>query len=125
MRDIKGWRTSVKARAFVFAVQTYFTERYHDTDPLQIFLTSGTPKGIQDFRRAQALANKKAGDREAVEYISMLNIRPIMESFDDDRSGYVFRSSLLLEGLYVNLHCRYVTIREVNNFSAAKPEYLR
>lgn len=69
------------------AVHTYFTERFHDTDPLQAFLTSGTPKGIQDFRRAQALANKKAGDWEAAEYISMVNLRSLLESFDDDRSG--------------------------------------
>jgi len=71
----------------VFAVHTYFTERYHDTDPLQVFLTSSTPKGIQDFRSAQALANKRAGDWEVAEYISMVNLRPILESFDDDRSG--------------------------------------
>jgi len=72
----------------VVAVHAYFTERFHDTDPLQVFLTSSTPKGIQDFRRAQALANKKAGDWEATaKYISMVNLRALLESFDDDRSG--------------------------------------
>jgi hypothetical protein len=70
----------------VFAIHAYFTERFLDADPLQV-LTSGTPKTIQDFRRVQALANEKVGGLKAMEYISIVNLRPILESFDDDQSG--------------------------------------
>jgi hypothetical protein len=77
------WGTCVKARTFVFAIHAYFTERFLDAD----VLTSGTPKTIQEFRRVQALANEKVGDLKAMEYISIVNLRPILESFDDDQSG--------------------------------------
>jgi hypothetical protein len=75
----QGWGRSVKAQKFVFCLHDYFSENYMDTDPLQIFLSSGTPKGIEDFGHAQTLANQKAGDLEAVKYISLSNIQPIIE----------------------------------------------
>jgi hypothetical protein len=100
---MQGWKASVKARHFVFALHDYFAEKYRDMNPLQAFLASTTLRSSEDFRIAQNLANKKADDQWALNYINMQNIQPILEAFDDDGSGFV-------------------TIREVNQLTSARPK---
>jgi hypothetical protein len=77
-------------------------EQFHEADPLQAFLTSTAAQTSEAFQIARKIANKKAGDLQALEYINMRNIQPILEAFDDDGSGFV-------------------TIREVNQLASTKP----
>lgn len=99
---LQDWKRSVNARDFVFALHEYFTEKYSKMDPLQAYIVSTTPYTAEAFQAARRLANKKAGDLWALNYISMRNIQPILEAFDDDGSGFV-------------------SIREVNQLSNARP----
>ncbi|KAF7974234.1 hypothetical protein HWV62_13116 [Athelia sp. TMB] len=96
------WKRSVNSREFVFALHEYFTEKYSRSDPLRAYITSVAPKSSEEFRVAKRLANKKANNMRTLEYINMRHIQPILEAFDDDGSGYV-------------------SIREVNQLSTARP----
>lgn len=87
---------------FVFALQEHFVENFRVTDPLQAFLTSTEAQSTEAFQIARRLANTKVADLAILEYVNMRHIEPILEAFDDDGSGFV-------------------TIREVNEFSKAKP----
>lgn len=98
----QDWKRSVNARDFVFALHEYFVEKFSRSDPLQAYISSTTPTSTEEFRVARRLANKKADNIWTLDYINMRNIQPILEAFDDDGSGFV-------------------SIREVNQFSSAKP----
>jgi hypothetical protein len=104
--NLQGWKGSVKARDFVFALHEHFVEEIQKTDPLQAFITSAASQTSEAFQIARKIANKKANDLQVLQYINMRNIQPILEAFDDDGSGFV-------------------TIREVNQFATTKPRHWR
>jgi hypothetical protein len=77
-------------------------EQFVEADPLRAFLASTASQTSEAFEIARRIANKKADDLQALEYLNMRNIQPILEAFDDDGSGFV-------------------TIREVNQLANTKP----
>jgi len=97
----------VEARQFVLTLRDYFEEQYERMDPVNVYL-SQTPstvlKETEDFALATAFAsaNQKASDMLAFQYINITGIRPILEAFDDDYTGFV-------------------SIREANQLLLSKP----
>jgi isocitrate dehydrogenase kinase/phosphatase len=104
----QGWKISVEARQFVLTLRDYFEEQYERMDPVNVYL-SQTPstvlKETEDFALATAFAsaNQKASDMLAFQYINITGIRPILEAFDDDYTGFV-------------------SIREANQLLLSKPK---
>ncbi|KAM5542277.1 hypothetical protein V8D89_004150 [Ganoderma adspersum] len=65
-----GWRGNVKARLFVLTLQDHYRDLFDNAT---------------NAERPDAIAN----DEWALEYLGLNWLRPLMEAFDDDASGYV------------------------------------
>ncbi|KAH9950295.1 hypothetical protein B0H21DRAFT_565923 [Amylocystis lapponica] len=82
-----GWRGSVKTRHFVLAIRDYYRERADDKKRQEI-----------TFQKAYS----KDHDAWALEFLAPNQIQPLMESFDDDVSGFI-------------------TVAEANYFTTSRP----
>ncbi|KAF7981046.1 hypothetical protein HWV62_35502 [Athelia sp. TMB] len=100
------WKRSVNAHEFVFALHEYFTEQYSMEAFLPAVKTKTSDAAVVEFRATRQLANKRADNMRTLKYVNMRHMQPLLEAFDDDGSGYV-------------------SIREVNELSIAKPDHWR
>ena len=63
---MQNWGGSVKARVFVLTLQEHYREKF-----------DGAVPGIHD------------SDQWALEFLNVTWLRPVMEAFDEDASGYI------------------------------------
>ncbi|EGO19294.1 hypothetical protein SERLADRAFT_358650, partial [Serpula lacrymans var. lacrymans S7.9] len=110
-----GWKGNVKARHFVLALHDYFVDKFQEYDEQKIINTpcslmsplppeDGFDPSLTLSITATSYPMKiQADDRWALAYINVSHVQPILEAFDDDSSGFV-------------------SIKEANNFSAARPK---
>ncbi|KAJ7090797.1 hypothetical protein B0H15DRAFT_836939 [Mycena belliarum] len=107
----QGWKSSVKARHFVLALNDYYTEKFSDIDiafaesrigsiagsaPASPVLSPVLPNG------GYAADAKVEDDRWALSYINVAHLQPILEAVDDDGTGFV-------------------SIKEANIFAVSRP----
>ncbi|KAJ7617951.1 hypothetical protein FB45DRAFT_932998 [Roridomyces roridus] len=90
----QGWRSSVKARHFVLALNDYYTDELSKLDHAKAAPTPTSPV----FSDAGAM-----DDRWALAYINVTHLQHILEAVDDDGTGYV-------------------SIKEANDFATSRPE---
>ncbi|KAI0265448.1 hypothetical protein BC834DRAFT_186547 [Gloeopeniophorella convolvens] len=83
-----GWRGNVKARHFVLALRDYYLERVHSES--------------KNVRGVSGVNETRDPDAWAIDFIDLGRLQPILESFDDDASGFI-------------------TITEMNKFTSARP----
>ncbi|KAF9441858.1 hypothetical protein P691DRAFT_682710, partial [Macrolepiota fuliginosa MF-IS2] len=108
-RDM-GHKGSVKARNFALALRDYFTEKFAGT-PIVRAGASGiatpepgpTTASQQPSQIDSPLLRALVDDRWAFEYLSVSNIQPIIETIDDDGSGFI-------------------SIKEANTFAIGRPK---
>ncbi|KZV91124.1 hypothetical protein EXIGLDRAFT_676374 [Exidia glandulosa HHB12029] len=89
-----AWRGSVKARHFIVAVQDYFLQKYGGEGD-EIPVVDGAAPDPSNGQDA-------AQDKWAIKYITLTRVRPILEAFDDDASGWI-------------------SIKEANTFTSTRP----
>ncbi|TFK64975.1 hypothetical protein BDN72DRAFT_962870 [Pluteus cervinus] len=100
-RDLKtiwkemGWKGSVKARHFVLALHDYYSE-----GSFLASQESNTPSGSPVVLSPDPMP--VVDDRWTLSYINVTRVQPILESVDDDGTGFV-------------------SIKEVNNFVTSRP----
>ncbi|KAF9041886.1 hypothetical protein BDZ89DRAFT_1059909 [Hymenopellis radicata] len=108
-----GWKGSVKARHFVMALHDYFTERkqhaVNDQDHALTQIrqiardTTSADTKVQEITQvAQQAPDMAVDDLWALEYVNVFRVQPLIEALDDDVSSFV-------------------TVAEVNIFTAARP----
>ncbi|KAF8149372.1 hypothetical protein B0H34DRAFT_733496 [Crassisporium funariophilum] len=95
-----GWKGSVKARHFVLALRDYFTDRFDPGSAPSVSSngTSGDPLALTGVPQ-----DSLADDHWALPYISVTNLQPILEAFDDDGTGFI-------------------NINEANTFALERPQ---
>ncbi|KIK51733.1 hypothetical protein GYMLUDRAFT_120582, partial [Collybiopsis luxurians FD-317 M1] len=95
-----GWKGNVKARHFVLALHDYFEDKLaSQKGPVSTSLTSSAaPSSVH----ISSLDDIFKDDRWALKYIDVSQVQPILESIDDDATGFI-------------------SIKEVNTFVASKP----
>lgn len=92
LESVQGWKGNVKARHFVLAVHDYFSEKLIDS-----------PSDIErSILEVEDTSEPVDDDRWALAYINILGVQPILETVDDDATGFV-------------------SINEANAFTSAKP----
>ncbi|KAF9076960.1 hypothetical protein BDP27DRAFT_1397990 [Rhodocollybia butyracea] len=93
-----GWKRSIKARHLVMGLHAYFGDEGEHTD-------EEGDNAIKETAVANRLLNlgSSGEDKWALQYIDILYLQPLLEAFDDDISGFV-------------------TITEVNEFTASRPQ---
>lgn len=84
----QGWRGNVKARHFVLALRDYYLEKLDEE--------------AKDVHNTDAGVDTVHSDAWAIKYIDIASLQPILESFDDDASGFI-------------------TIAEMNRFTGNRP----
>jgi hypothetical protein len=87
---MKAWRGNVKARHFVLALRDYYLEKL--TSETEVVPDMGT----------STISSSTNPDAWAIKYIDVKWVRPILEAFDDDASGFI-------------------TVDEVNRFTSSRP----
>ncbi|KAJ6508453.1 hypothetical protein C8R45DRAFT_815585 [Mycena sanguinolenta] len=120
-----AWKGSVKARHFIVAVQDYFLHKYNREDQKMDDAVRGAAEGLSgpsspvlstasattDEPPPSALvaraieartAQRELQDRWAINYITLTRVRPILEAFDDDGSGWI-------------------SVLEANTFTSSRP----
>ncbi|KAI1783133.1 hypothetical protein LXA43DRAFT_1087143 [Ganoderma leucocontextum] len=104
-----GWRGSVKARHLVMALRDHFAEgscaalaviRDITSNPRETSASQVVDEIANIANRVDPNASEE--DQWALEYITVLRIQPLIEALDDDVSSFV-------------------TVSEVNTFTAARP----
>ncbi|KAF8996992.1 hypothetical protein BDQ17DRAFT_1363767 [Cyathus striatus] len=110
-RDM-GWRGSIKAVNFVFALRDYFLSQRDDTYPNSlevgqptfpqptVQLPSSPPTSTAEPQATDFMTT--SGDEWTKKYINISHLQSILESIDDDGSGFI-------------------SIREVNRFTLDCP----
>jgi hypothetical protein len=116
----QGWKGSVKARHFVMAVQDHFRELQHDlslkqkdawstiqniTTNTSVSPTAGL-KTIASISGQVTAARDLLSDEWALKYICVFRVQPLIEAIDDDVSSFI-------------------TISEINKFTASRPNHWR
>ncbi|KZV96120.1 hypothetical protein EXIGLDRAFT_833894 [Exidia glandulosa HHB12029] len=96
--EFMSWRGSVKARQFIVSIQDHFLQKY-----------GGGGEAIPTREENAAApsdpasgADDPAQDKWAIKYITLTRVRPILEAFDDDASGWI-------------------SIKEANTFTSTRP----
>ena len=105
---IQGWKGSTKAKHLVMALRDHFAES--SVAALSVIRDITTQQGDADSEAAEKvvkevreIANRvKPDDQWALRYITVLRVQPLIEALDDDVSSFV-------------------TVSEVNAFTAARP----
>ncbi|KAH7099931.1 hypothetical protein BKA62DRAFT_673163 [Auriculariales sp. MPI-PUGE-AT-0066] len=119
-----AWRGSVKARHFIVAVQDYFLQKYSKEDeetdaairdaydggsrpltpvPMTAISDGPPPSAVLTKAIEARLVQRELQDRWAVEYITLTRVRPVLEAFDDDASGWI-------------------SVKEANVFTSSRPQ---
>ncbi|KAH7099790.1 hypothetical protein BKA62DRAFT_278356 [Auriculariales sp. MPI-PUGE-AT-0066] len=118
-----AWRGSVKARHFIVAVQDYFLQKYSKEDreidaairdayegasrpdsPVPMSAISDRPPSVVLTTAIEARqVQRELQDRWAIEYVTLTRVRPVLEAFDDDASGWI-------------------SVKEANVFTASRPQ---
>ncbi|TFK50545.1 hypothetical protein OE88DRAFT_1736072 [Heliocybe sulcata] len=95
------WKGIVKARHFVVAVQSHYTERLElatqtstMTQSVEVDRQTGrefqTDSSANDDEGTQEILRPiNAGDRWALQYIDIVRLQPLIEALDDDASGFI------------------------------------
>ncbi|PFH49014.1 hypothetical protein AMATHDRAFT_76430 [Amanita thiersii Skay4041] len=99
-----GWKSSVKARHFVFALHDYYTDQVNPrsaslANRLSMASLPTPPSSASPSR----LQYKWQNDQWALAYINAAYVQPILEAIDDDGTGYI-------------------SVNEVNAFVSERPE---
>ncbi|KAJ7315149.1 hypothetical protein DFH08DRAFT_422699 [Mycena albidolilacea] len=120
-----AWKGSVKARHFIVAVQDYFLQKYNREDqkmdaavrnaaeglsgpssPALSTASAATDEPPPSALVARAIeartAQRELQDRWAINYFTLTRVRPILEAFDDDGSGWI-------------------SVLEANTFTSSRP----
>ncbi|KAH7099932.1 hypothetical protein BKA62DRAFT_673164 [Auriculariales sp. MPI-PUGE-AT-0066] len=119
-----AWRGSVKARHFIVAVQDYFLQKYSKEDeetdaairdaydggsrpltpaPMSAISDGPPPSAILTKAIEARVVQRELQDRWAIEYITLTRVRPVLEAFDDDASGWI-------------------SVKEANVFTSGRPQ---
>lgn len=95
----------MKARHFIVAVQDYFLQKYGSDDgsflPQQVDNAHPAASEVPPSAVTVDVPND-ALDKWAVKYLTLTRVRPILEAFDDDASGWI-------------------SVREANAFTTNRP----
>ncbi|CAK5271846.1 unnamed protein product [Mycena citricolor] len=108
----QGWKGSVKARYFVLALNDYYSELFSQHDIAESIASSvaGSPvvSPIDVIAELAGVEEHKHDDRWALKYINVTHIqsKPILETVDDDGTGFV-------------------SIKEANEFAQSRPDGCR
>ena len=108
----QGWKGSTKAKHFVMALRDHFAES--SVAALSVIRDITMEHSSPDSESAEKvvkevreIANRvKPDDQWALQYITVLRVQPLIEALDDDVSSFV-------------------TVAEVNSFSATRPAQWR
>jgi len=107
MRFFQGWRNSVKATHFVMAIHDYFSAKTSTAlDEIRAIANKTNATSSADNLKDIALIAEQAVPAEdmwALEYITVHRAQPLLEALDEDGSSFI-------------------TINEVNTFTASRPE---
>ncbi|KAH7099791.1 hypothetical protein BKA62DRAFT_831480 [Auriculariales sp. MPI-PUGE-AT-0066] len=117
-----AWRGNVKARHFIVAVQDYFVQKYSKEDretdaairdayegasrpvsPSLSAVSDEPPSDVLNRAIEAREVQRELQDRWATEYVTLTSVRPVLEAFDDDASGWI-------------------SVKEANVFTASRPQ---
>ncbi|THV00737.1 hypothetical protein K435DRAFT_718738 [Dendrothele bispora CBS 962.96] len=106
-RDM-GWKSSVKARHFVLALQDYFTQKFkieaaNNLGNSAYLSPASTISLLSLFSNAFSSSTNIPRERWAVAHIHVAHVQPILEAIDDDGTGFI-------------------SINEVNTFVGSRPD---
>ncbi|KAJ7731256.1 hypothetical protein B0H16DRAFT_1329395 [Mycena metata] len=94
-----AWQGSVKALDFVVAVQDYFFQKYSEENrKMKDTLSTNVGTEVWEARSGE----REVEERWVTQYITLARVRPILEAFDADASGWI-------------------SIHETNVFSSSSP----
>ncbi|KAF8996979.1 hypothetical protein BDQ17DRAFT_1429337 [Cyathus striatus] len=84
-----GWRGSIKAVNFVFALRDYFSSFIENPPESSMPTQLPSPPLTSMTESFTVKFTASSGDEWTKKYISVSHLQPIMESFDDDGSGFI------------------------------------
>ncbi|KAF5344487.1 hypothetical protein D9758_014131 [Tetrapyrgos nigripes] len=89
-----GWKLGVPAVEFVSTLHDFYMAEHRASEQVEVFSQepikgSTTEEQTQRLRKAFEDAKRRAAEKWTVNYITLVNFRPLMEVFDGDLSGYV------------------------------------
>ncbi|KAK7443740.1 hypothetical protein VKT23_015522 [Stygiomarasmius scandens] len=86
-----GWKLGVPAVEFVSTLHDYYVAEHTITERVghELITEFAGENQILALRKAFDEAKKRAAESWALKYINLVNLRPLVEVFDSDVSGYV------------------------------------